>query len=175
MGAQNVGQPQGIAPTVNRERLLIMKQTFYQILIILCAAIVISLLFNQIRSGGVPLLLNNDLPQHDNSAVREISIGNADEVLMQGRSLLVDARSESDFEQGHIKGAVNLYEKEFDEWIDDFLSRTDPETKIITYCNGIHCSLGRELAEKFFSVGYNNVYYLTNGLTSWKKKLEKDE
>ncbi|MCD6273791.1 MAG: rhodanese-like domain-containing protein [Deltaproteobacteria bacterium] len=157
-----------------------MKQTLYQILIILCAAIVISLLFNQIRPdpikfGGVPLILNNDLPLHDNSVVSEISINNAYEVLMQGRSLLVDARSESDFEQGHIKGAVNLYEKEFDEWIDDFLSRTDPETKIITYCDGIHCSLGSELAEKFFSVGYNNVYYLANGLTRWKEKLKKDE
>jgi len=157
-----------------------MKQTLYQILIILCAAIVISLLFNQIRPdpikfGGVPLILNNDLPLHDNSVVSEISINNAYEVLMQGRSLLVDARSESDFEQGHIKGAVNLYEKEFDEWIDDFLSRTDPETKIITYCDGIHCSLGSVLAEKFFSVGYNNVYYLANGLTRWKEKLKKDE
>ena len=157
-----------------------MKQTFYQILIILCAAIVISLLFNQIRPdqikfGGVSLIVSSDLPQHDDSVVREISIDNAYEVLMQGRSLLVDARSESDFEQGHIKGAVNLYEKEFDEWIDDFLSRTDPETKIITYCDGIHCSLGRELAEKFFSVGYNNVYYLADGLTRWKEKLKKDE
>ena len=157
-----------------------MKQTFYQILIILCAAIVISLLFNQIRPdqikfGGVSLIVSSDLPQHDDSVVREISIDNAYEVLMQGRSLLVDARSESDFEQGHIKGAVNLCEKEFDEWIDDFLSRTDPETKIITYCDGIHCSLGRELAEKFFSVGYNNVYYLADGLTRWKEKLKKDE
>ncbi|MBL0701406.1 MAG: rhodanese-like domain-containing protein [Desulfosarcina sp.] len=157
-----------------------MKQTFHQILIILCAATVISLIFNQVRPdhirfGGVPLLLNNDLLQHGNSAVREISIGNAYKILMQDSSLLIDARSESDFEQGHIKGAVNLYEKGFDEWIDEFLSSTDPETTIITYCDGIHCSLGRELAEKFFSVGYNNVYYLANGLTRWKEKLKKDE
>ena len=149
-----------------------MKQTFHQILIILCAATVISLIFNQVRPDHIRF---GGVPQHDNSAVREISIGNAYKILMQDSSLLIDARSESNFEQGHIKGAVNLYEKEFDEWIDDFLSRTDPETKIITYCNGIHCSLGRELAEKFFSVGYNNVYYLTNGWTSWKEKLKKDE
>jgi rhodanese-related sulfurtransferase len=157
-----------------------MQQTFYQILIILCAAIVISLLFNQIRPdpikiGGVPLIVNRGFPQHDDSIVREISIDDAYKIFMQGRSLLVDARSESDFKQGHIEGAVNLYEKEFDEWIDDFLSRTDPETKIIIYCDGSHCSLGRKLAEKLFYVGYNNVYYLSNGLTRWKEKLKKEK
>ncbi|MCD6224502.1 MAG: rhodanese-like domain-containing protein, partial [Deltaproteobacteria bacterium] len=73
----------------------------------------------------------------------------------------------------HINGAVNLYEKEFDEFIDDFLSLRDPETQIITYCDGIHCSLGKELAEKLFSVGYNNVYYLKNGLTRWEEKNKK--
>ena len=159
-----------------------MKQTFHQILIILCAAMVVSLLFNHIRpdyiksgkieSGRLPLIANNVLPQHDDS-VSEISIENAYKIFKKGETLFIDARSESDFKKRHINGAINLYEKEFDEFIDDFLSLRDPETQIITYCDGIHCSLGKELAEKLFSVGYNNVYYLENGLTRWEEKNKK--
>ncbi len=152
-----------------------MKQTFYQILIILCAAAVISLVFNQVRSGGVPLILNNNPPQDDDGPVREVSLDKAYKVFRGGgNSLFIDARPDVDFEQGHIKGSVNLYEKDFDEWIDDFLSRTDPETTIITYCDGSDCLLGKNLAEKLFSVGYNNVYYLTNGWTSWKDKFKSE-
>jgi len=159
-----------------------MKQTFYQVLIILCAAIVASLLFNQtllfnqIRpdytKSGLPLIAKNILSQDDNK-VREISIEDAYQIAKKGKTLFVDARSENDFKERHIKGSVNLDEKKFDEFIDDFLSRTDPETQIITYCDGIHCSLGKDLAEKLFSIGYDNIHYLANGLTIWEEKLTK--
>ena len=158
-----------------------MKQTFYQVLIILCSAIVVSLLFNQIRDDSIklvqiksdelPLIANNDLGQQND--IREISIENAYKRSGDEKVLFVDARSENDFKERHIKGAVNLYEKNFDELISDFLSGTDPETTIIAYCDGIYCSLGKELAEKLFSVGYDNVYYLANGLTRWEEKTNK--
>ena len=155
-----------------------MKQTFYQVLIILCSAIVVSLLFNQIRDDSIklvqiksdelPLIANNNLgPQND---IREISIEKAYKRSGDEKVLFVDARSENDFEKRHIKDAVNLYEKNFDELIDDFFAVTEPETLIIAYCDGIYCSLGKELAEQLFSVGYNNVYYLVNGLTRWEEK-----
>lgn len=151
-----------------------MKQAFYQGLIIVCSAIFISLLFNYLRPDGISFIFNNNLNQQDESSIREISIKNAYALSnKKEKTLFIDARPENDFKKGHIKGAVNLPEKDFDEWIDGFLDNTGQQTKIITYCDGIDCSLGKELAEKLFSVGYNKVYYLRNGWTKWKKKSNK--
>ena len=150
-----------------------MKQTIYEAITIFLAAAVISLAVNQLRPNGINLKGNVDVQKTDYSLVKEISINDAVEMFMKKNVLFIDSRSKIDFSMGHIQGAVNLPEKKFDNRIDDFLAKTDPDTIIITYCNGIDCPLAKSLAEKLLFVGYYNVFYLTDGWSKWQKNVDK--
>jgi hypothetical protein len=64
---------------------------------------------------------------------------------------------------------LNLPDYLFDEYIDDFLSRLDTSMKIITYCDGEGYQLGFNVAEKLYQLGFERVFYLTNGWGGWQE------
>ena len=104
--------------------------------------------------------------------VKEISLKNAIAKFESKDALFIDARPPDDFKRGHIKGAINLSEKKYNEWIDDFISNTDINITIITYCDGVNCKLAQDLAEKLYFSGFENVYFLTDGWRTWNKNSQ---
>lgn len=100
--------------------------------------------------------------------VAEIPLREAVRRFQQGNPLFVDARSPSQYQAGHIQGAKNLPDHGFADHINGFLEEVPPQRPLITYCDGEHCDLGRRLAEKLAELGYQEVFYLQNGLSRWK-------
>ncbi len=149
-----------------------MKSLLKEIGIILMVVIPLAMITNGLRPGGLRLVGTGTLiaqPVKDNNPVRAITLGRAVEKYKSGKALFVDARSHEDYMAGHIKGALNLPDHHFDEWIDDFLSGTDPDIEIIAYCDGEDCSLGYDVAEKLYQLGFERVSYLINGWTEWQE------
>jgi rhodanese-related sulfurtransferase len=155
-----------------------MIKTFIkEVLIISIISVTLAFIVNSLRTQGLPLFESAPQPltqTNDNSAadsvmIKEISIEAAIDGFTKGRFLFADARSEREYKSGHIKGALNLPEGEFDEWIGSFLETTDPEATIITYCEGYYCPLAKKLAEKLIMAGFENVYYLPDGWGNWNK------
>lgn len=105
----------------------------------------------------------------EGKSVATIPLDEAFELFKENKALFVDARHGIDYDAGHIQGAINLYADEADIWLPDFLAQTDPQTQIITYCDGEACHLAPELAELLFFNGFDHVFYLTNGWTRWKE------
>lgn len=155
------------------------KKIFSQALILLLVSVVLSLAVNAIRADGISLIATvgeNDVkPVSSQEGVGEISIDEAVSRYEKGEAVFVDARMPEDYRQGHIKGAKNLPDMEFDSYIDDFYENIDFESIIITYCDGEHCRLGKMLAEKLDMAGFENVYYLKNGYTRWKNRSQPVE
>ena len=151
----------------------IIKKTCYEAVILFFAALIISLLVNQIREDGIIFFQGNKEISFNNSNAKKISFAKALIILKDKMNIIVDARDESSFMDGHIPGAINFSEKDFDELIDSFLSDNDPDIIIITYCDGDQCDLAQILAEKFSSVGYINVFYLKNGWSRWKEEFKE--
>lgn len=138
--------------------------------IILIAAISLSLITNGLRPDGLDIFSAGESTPHTvevSGSVSTISLETAVDKYRNGSVLFVDARPPEDYAKGHIRGAVNLPGQLFDEWIDDFLARTDPSIEIIAYCDGADCHLGFNVAEKLYQLGFKRVSCLTNGWERW--------
>jgi rhodanese-related sulfurtransferase len=153
-----------------------IKQVFKEAAIIILAAAVVALVVNRFRNQGLPLIGTDTTKTHENAvnsedpiAVREITMQKAMAVFRADSALFADARGGNEFNSGHIKGAVNLPEEQFDQWIGEFFEQTDPGVTIITYCEGYYCPLAKKLALRLMMAGFENVYHLPDGWGNWNK------
>jgi len=150
-----------------------VKSIFKEIIIVLIVVIPLALITNSLRSDGLNLFETRTLvlqPAGADSPVQAITLDKVIEKYRRGEEILfVDARSLEDYVAGHIRGASNLPDHNFDEWIDAFLSRTNPDIEIIAYCDGEDCPQGHNVAEKLYQLGFEKVSYLTNGWDKWQE------
>jgi rhodanese-related sulfurtransferase len=135
--------------------------------------------FNALRENSLPLPGKTKTVDRSKAAVNapdgtnaigEMSIEEAVRLFEKGAALFVDARSEADYRAGHIAGAVNIPELDFENNIGSFLEKTAAETVLITYCEGDTCTLSKNLAEKLSLAGFENVFHLKNGWGQWKER-----
>lgn len=90
-------------------------------------------------------------------------------MLDEGESVtVVDARNPEEYQEVHIKGAVNIPEKKFAEHLDKLPA--DKSTKIIFYCNGVKCGKSKKAAKKAMESGYGNLYVYAEGMPVWEEK-----
>ena len=75
---------------------------------------------------------------------------------------VVDIRDPQSFEDGHLKGAVNVG----DSNLQDFLASAERNQPLICYCyHGISSQMA---AEYFVSQGFKEVCHITGGFEGWK-------
>lgn len=84
-----------------------------------------------------------------------------------GKVVFVDSRSNADYREGHIPGAVSLPVGEFERRIDAFQARYDPGDPLVTYCSGRSCQDSHILAQRLFEAGYENVSVFSDGYPGW--------
>lgn len=82
--------------------------------------------------------------------------------------VLVDARPANVYNGGHINGAINIPDSEFDSKKN--LLPDDKDKLIIFYCGGMTCSLSANSAEKAINLGYTNVKVYQEGLPAWQEE-----
>lgn len=80
----------------------------------------------------------------------------------------IDARPVEEYEEGHIKGAINIpfYGSENYE---NVLGIIPKDEVIVTYCNGDDCDLSILLGDEIFKKGYKKVYVYFGGWNDWLK------
>lgn len=81
---------------------------------------------------------------------------------------VIDARNPEEYQQVHIKGALNIPEKEFAQ----YASRLPQERtrKLVFYCNGVKCGKSGKAAQKALEQGYENVLVYAEGMPVWEEK-----
>jgi thiosulfate sulfurtransferase len=99
---------------------------------------------------------------------RPIDIVEAQSLLTNPTTVLVDIRDAVSYEQGHIPGAISLGAHN----IDTFMESTDKSRPVVCYCyHGISSqSAGRYLAEN----GFVTVYSLNGGYERWKEECPNE-
>lgn len=101
--------------------------------------------------------------------IKEISIDEALNYINSFSPLVIDARTEKNFMGGKIKDAINIYPQNLDKYI-DFIFALPKDTLIIIYCEGIHCNLSHQLAEKLLNFGFSNLNIMYEGIEGWQKR-----
>ena len=142
-----------------------------QSLFLIALSIIVALIFNSLRQNSLPLILSvsHSYKSDVSGDALVISLEEAKELYFSHSALFLDARPKEFYQLGHIAGAKNLPYENFDEFFQVVMKGVDKNTAIITYCDGEHCQLSRDLALALMDRGYNNVYVLENGWTVWKE------
>ncbi|XCN73540.1 MAG: rhodanese-like domain-containing protein [Candidatus Electrothrix aestuarii] len=81
--------------------------------------------------------------------------------------LVVDARNPEEYEEVHIKGAINVPQKKFKKYAD--LLPKEKSARIIFYCNGIKCGKSRKAAKAALEMGYKRIFVYAEGMPVWEE------
>lgn len=78
---------------------------------------------------------------------------------------ILDVREISEYEAGHIKGALSIYVGDLEERLDDFARHVGRDEPIVVTCSvGHRASLGVSILKRH---GFERVYNLLGGMNAW--------
>ena len=92
-------------------------------------------------------------------------ISRDDALSVSRKAILLDVRPASEFESGHLQGAINIPIGELPGRMEE-LPRN---RRIIAYCRGIYCLLADEAAELLIANGFD-VVRLEGGWPEWQSE-----
>jgi rhodanese-related sulfurtransferase len=147
-------------------------QVVWQACTILTLSILLGFAINQFRSDRLPLLGDWSVKtklRTANGDRLEISFKEAEKLFMEKSAIFLDARSMSDYTNGHILGARSLPWHDVDRRFIEVTEDISPDTLIITYCDDVTCDLSYDLALFLIDMGFNNVRVLLDGWAVWVK------
>jgi len=85
--------------------------------------------------------------------------------LLRHNALLLDVRPRTEFEAGHLHGAINIPIEELSRRIDEIPG----DRRIVAYCRGEYCLFADEAAELLRSLGFD-VVRMEGGWPEWQSE-----
>lgn len=99
---------------------------------------------------------------------REISTEAMKRILQDGSALVIDTRSQAEFDAGHIPGAMSLGGSTNHVATLDKLVLGNKAKPLALYCNGPFCQASRRLGEQLMAAGFTNVQRYQLGMPVWR-------
>lgn len=87
-----------------------------------------------------------------------------------GDGLFIDARPATEFEAGHIPGAISLPFEELDSRLETLIRILDVHFPLIAYCSNRECDDALMLAIALQDMGKTNLLYYVDGFDVWKEE-----
>ena len=120
------------------------------------------------RSNGKPVFRPITASDHKSYPVfGGIELAELKKVMQSREMVLLDGRSQPDYESGHLPGAYHLAVADFEKALPLFSSPFAKDTRFVIYCRGGDCSLSRRLAELLYDKGYVQVRIYWGGYNDW--------
>lgn len=171
-----------------------MKKTIRESAIILFVSIILGFIANAVSPKGVPLFadysgrfaidtarsvekidLNKRGKMNKGGFYEPVNIPlDAAKQLFDENALFIDGREDSEFREGHIKGAKNIPYKTFLESSKEqkleMMKGIEKEKIIVSYCSSDSCEISIDNAYEMAKIGYNDVKIFLGGYKEWKNK-----
>jgi sulfur-carrier protein adenylyltransferase/sulfurtransferase len=106
-----------------------------------------------------------ELLQQVRAEIDEIDATHARELVESGEPLVLDVREQSEWDEGHIPGAVHVPRGHLESRIER--AAPDPTRPIVVYCSAGNRSAFA--AKTLGELGYEDVTSLAGGFTDWKR------
>ena len=97
----------------------------------------------------------------------EVRLREVKEIIASKSMVLVDGRSQADYENGHLPGAYSLSVADFDKQFPEFSARYPKEGAYLVYCGSGQCGLSRQLAALLQKKGYHQTKLYSAGYNDW--------
>ena len=104
-----------------------------------------------------------DLLREARSQIREVTPADVD-ALPAGGATVIDVREDSEWDQGHLPGAVHISKSYVEQQIEGAVP--DRDAPVVLYCAGGVRSLFA--AQTLEQLGYTNVVSMSGGFQAWK-------
>lgn len=153
-----------------KEKNQLFKQAVLQLIFLISAAAAIGLGTNHLRGDGIAVFGDWSALSLSSGAEdgKVISLHEAEDLFKTNSALFLDARPTSDFEAGHIQGALSFPWQNAESSYVAHAFFLDGKEHLICYCDGEACDLSHDLAIFLTDLGYTNVRVLINGWTVWR-------
>jgi rhodanese-related sulfurtransferase len=93
----------------------------------------------------------------------------------RGEVLWIDARPAEHFAAGHMPGALNVGEQQFDEQLVQHLDTLQTNTKpVVVYCSGQKCEASRKVMERLKEMGFVKDAFVFKGGWSVLEKAKSE-
>jgi rhodanese-related sulfurtransferase len=152
---------------------MVIRKTIKEIIILVSVSVILALAVNTLSPKGIALVGQWDTTKGvitANPAGDAAGQNTEIDSVARAKTLFdkVDARSQNQYGNGHIPGAVSLPVGQFEERIESFLNRYPPAQPIVTYCSGRTCEDSHDLAQFLSDVGFTNVRIFIDGFPGWE-------
>lgn len=148
-----------------------MKRFFLEVIIIVCLSLLIGISVNYFSSSGLPLFESYQPPEKEQKEeifIQEIDAEFLQTMLDGDMAVVLDARKRSEFEIGHIPGAISFSLYEFEERYSQLQDLLNSGKTIITYCVNPSCHDSHLLATKLYELGHHDLLIYKDGIEGWE-------
>jgi molybdopterin/thiamine biosynthesis adenylyltransferase/rhodanese-related sulfurtransferase len=105
-----------------------------------------------------------DLLREARAEIPEVSPPEADALRQSGKAVVLDVREASEWEQGHIPGAIHISKSYLEQQVEAAIP--DRDAKVVLYCaGGVRSLFG---AQTLRALGYSDVTSMSGGFQQWK-------
>ena len=109
-----------------------------------------------------------EAPREIKGATTLGSDGVVDLILKTPGVVIIDARREADFDDGHIEGAINIPDTDLTSEAVLAQAVRSKSTPVLFYCNGFKCGRAAHATTRAIQWNYANVFYFAAGMEEWK-------
>ncbi|MFH1756267.1 MAG: rhodanese-like domain-containing protein [Candidatus Latescibacterota bacterium] len=146
---------------------------FLGAIVLMAAATIIGIVHNAVRDNPMPLIpkpkAEGQPSAHisDSSGTALMSLAKVKALANSPDAFIIDARSEEEYNEGHIPGALNVPHDRFVEFY-DYVSETIPmDATVVCYCRSVTCDFSDHLAKELRILGYERVFIFREGWEAW--------
>ncbi len=97
---------------------------------------------------------------------RVITLPQMKRIVEEKHGLIADARTPDEYAEGHIRGSVNLYAMEPENYVEK-IADLPRDTLVTVYCSNPHCNFARSVAELLGTFGFTNILLYDEGYDGW--------
>lgn len=119
--------------------------------------------------AGEIILATSPTVTPEELAAGELSKERVKIVMEAGTAIIIDARGEAAYAEGHIPSALNIPYDRFTDYYADLETHVPLDATVIVYCTSLTCDLSENLAQELRLMEYANVVLYRGGWDEWSE------